>query len=84
MPTFAEYTAALNELAGADLPDRTSALDAFGPARGRRVSRSSTPRGCGAGRHVCSVSVQDVNPCSFLGPTFNAGNIRETPFGPLA
>jgi radical SAM protein with 4Fe4S-binding SPASM domain len=34
--------------------------------------------GCGAGNLVCSVSVSgDVNPCSFLGPRFNAGNLRE-------
>src|SRR5262249_11230240 len=40
-----------------------------------------TSHTCGAGRHVCSISVQgDVNPCSFLGPGFNTGNIRETPF----
>ena len=83
MPTFGEYTAALHELAGAELPGpELRALDPFGPdTRAESQPVVHTSHGCGAGRHVCSVSVQgDVNPCSFLGPTFNSGNIRETPF----
>jgi MoaA/NifB/PqqE/SkfB family radical SAM enzyme len=41
----------------------------------------STSPTCGAGRYLCSVSVQgNVNPCGFLGPAFATGNIREQPF----
>jgi radical SAM protein with 4Fe4S-binding SPASM domain len=43
-----------------------------------------TNHGCGAGQHVCSVSVQgDVSPCSFLGPAFHTGNIREKSFAEI-
>src|SRR5262249_165463 len=57
-------------------------LDPFGPET-REPTRAQvhTSHACGAGNHVCSVSVQgDVNPCSFLGPAFNGGNVREAPF----
>jgi radical SAM protein with 4Fe4S-binding SPASM domain len=86
MPSFAQYSHALHELAdmaspGADL----RGLDAFSPdSRARTQPRIHTSHTCGVGQHVCSVSVQgDVNPCSFLGPAFNAGNIRQTPFAVL-
>ncbi|WP_157368577.1 radical SAM protein [Zavarzinella formosa] len=83
MPTFRQYTNALAELRTLDLPGNDlHGLDVFSPetrtATEPQIHRSQT---CGAGQHVCSVSVQgDVNPCSFLGNTFNSGNIRETPF----
>ena len=83
MPSFSQYQHALDELAdmaspGADL----RGLDPFSPdSRNATQPQIHTSHTCGAGQHVCSVSVQgDVNPCSFLGPGFNAGNIRETPF----
>ncbi len=86
MPTFAQYAGALDALAtmdspGADLRD----LDSFGPeTRAATQPQIHTTHACGAGNHVCSVSVQgDVNPCSFLGPAFNAGNVRERPFGEI-
>src|SRR5262249_34722139 len=86
MPSFDQYRHALHELAdlaspGADL----RGLDPFGPdSRAATQPRIHTSHTCGAGQHVCSVSVQgDVNPCSFLGPAFNAGNIRDTPFAVL-
>jgi MoaA/NifB/PqqE/SkfB family radical SAM enzyme len=86
MPGFSQYSDALHELAdmaspGADL----RSLDAFGPeSRSATQPRIHTSHTCGAGQHVCSISVQgDINPCSFLGPAFNAGNIRETPFAVL-
>jgi [mycofactocin precursor peptide]-tyrosine decarboxylase / 3-amino-5-[(4-hydroxyphenyl)methyl]-4,4-dimethylpyrrolidin-2-one synthase len=86
MPTFEQYSQALDELAdmvspGTDL----RSLDAFGPeSRGATQPRIHTSHTCGAGQHVCSISVQgDVNPCSFLGPAFNGGNIRDTPFAVL-
>jgi radical SAM protein with 4Fe4S-binding SPASM domain len=86
MPSFEQYTGALRELAdmvapGADL----RGLDPFSPAlRNPTQPVIHTSHTCGAGQHVCSISVQgDVNPCSFLGPGFNGGNIRETPFATI-
>ncbi len=83
MPTFGQYSDALHALAewdgaGTDL----RGLDPFSPAsRAATQPEVHTSHGCGAGRHVCSVSVQgDVNPCSFLGREFETGNVRETPF----
>jgi MoaA/NifB/PqqE/SkfB family radical SAM enzyme len=83
MPTFSQYTAALRELAGLDLPAADlRGLDPFSPeARAPTQPQVHTSHTCGAGQHVCSVSVQgEVNPCSFLGAAFNTGNIRQTPF----
>jgi radical SAM protein with 4Fe4S-binding SPASM domain len=83
MPSFAQYTAALRELATTDAPGADlCGLDPFSPeSRAPTQAHVHTSHTCGAGRHVCSISVQgDVNPCSFLGPAFNGGNIRETPF----
>ncbi len=86
MPTFGEYTAALRTLADLDSPGvDVRELDPFGPeSRSATQPQIHTSHGCGAGRHVCSISVQgDVNPCSFLGPTFNSGNIRNVPFAEI-
>ena len=83
MPSFAQYTGALRELAGMDNPGADlHGLDPFSPEQREPTQpRVHTSHTCGAGNHVCSISVQgDVNPCSFLGPAFNAGNVRETPF----
>lgn len=83
MPSFAQYSGALSDLAclhspGADV----RSLDPFGPElRAAEQPEVHTSHTCGAGQHVCSISVQgDVNPCSFLGPGFNTGNVRERPF----
>jgi radical SAM protein with 4Fe4S-binding SPASM domain len=83
MPSFAQYTEALRDLAGMDSPGADlRALDPFSPeSRAPTEPHVHTSHTCGAGQHVCSVSVQgDVNPCSFLGPAFETGNIREAPF----
>jgi radical SAM protein with 4Fe4S-binding SPASM domain len=83
MPTFGQYSDALHALAEWDGPDADlRGLDPFSPAsRAETQAEVHTSHGCGAGRHVCSISVQgDVNPCSFLGPEFETGNVRETPF----
>ena len=83
MPSFSQYTRALHELAEMDTPGADlQGLDAFGPqTRAATQPVIHTSHTCGAGQHVCSISVQgDVNPCSFLGPAFNSGNIRQTPF----
>ena len=76
MPSFSQYTAALHDLAGMSKPgSELRALDAFGPdTRELTHALVHTSHTCGAGEHVCSVSVQgEVNPCSFLGPVFNSG-----------
>jgi radical SAM protein with 4Fe4S-binding SPASM domain len=86
MPSFAQYSQALHELADMGRPGSDlRALDPFGPdSRAATQPRIHTSHTCGAGQHVCSISVQgDVNPCSFLGSAFNAGNIRATPFAAL-
>ncbi len=65
MPSFEQYSEALD--AAAALADSPPVI--------------TTGATCGAGRHLCSISVQgDVNPCGFLGPAFHTGNIREQPF----
>ncbi len=86
MPSFGQYTAALRELAEMSIPQADlRGLDPFSPeVRADTQPQVHTSHTCGAGNHVCSVSVQgDVNPCSFLGPAFNAGSIRHTPFAVL-
>lgn len=69
MPTFEEYTQAMRDIG----PES----DGVEPVTQRAVT-------CGAGRNICSVSVQgDVNPCSFMGPSFQSGNIRKVPFAEI-
>jgi radical SAM protein with 4Fe4S-binding SPASM domain len=83
MPSFAQYTQALRELAAMESPGADlNGLDPFSPeTRATTGAEIRTSPICGAGNHVCSISVQgDVNPCSFLGPAFNTGNVRQTPF----
>jgi MoaA/NifB/PqqE/SkfB family radical SAM enzyme len=77
MPTFGQYTRALQSLEG-DL----HALDPFSPqARQQTRGRVYSGPGCGAANLVCSVSVGgQVNPCSFLGPDYDAGNLRQSSF----
>jgi radical SAM protein with 4Fe4S-binding SPASM domain len=86
MPSFAQYTGALRELAALEAPGaELRGLDPFSP-ESREPTRAQvhTSHTCGAGNHVCSISAQgDVNPCSFLGPAFNGGNVRETPFADI-
>ena len=77
MPTYAQYANALGRLVGDVHP-----VDPFSPqSRGRQQSKITLNDGCGAGNLVCSISVNgNVNPCSFLGPAHDAGNVRVTPF----
>jgi MoaA/NifB/PqqE/SkfB family radical SAM enzyme len=81
MPSFAQYSGALARLAAGSRPTRYDLreVDPFSPAtRDDTQPVTYTNLGCGAGNLVCSISVSgEVNPCSFLGPDFNAGNIRE-------
>jgi radical SAM protein with 4Fe4S-binding SPASM domain len=80
MPTFAQYHGALATLA-ADMGDDLRIIDPFSPLmRSETQAVTHTNHGCGAGNSVCSISVSgDVNPCSFLGRSFVAANIREQP-----
>ena len=80
MPSFAQYAQALDDLTQMSADVRE--LDPFGPAtRAATQPVIHTADSCGAGRHVCSISVSgDVNPCSFLGPDFETGNVRDVPF----
>ncbi|MEU5031852.1 radical SAM protein [Streptomyces milbemycinicus] len=91
MPSFADYTEALNGLSrlGGPSPGNPASpgdsvalhhIDPFSPhSRQETQSVIHQNYGCGAGNLVCSVSVSgDVNPCSFLGPDFVAANVRET------
>jgi radical SAM protein with 4Fe4S-binding SPASM domain len=78
MPSFAQYNQALAELSEmADVKMHT--VEPFSPyccAETQAITYRNY--GCGAGNLVCSVSASgDVNPCSFLGTSFVAGNIRE-------
>ncbi|MFB4315082.1 radical SAM/SPASM domain-containing protein [Actinomadura sp. 21ATH] len=87
MPTFAEYSTALNQLASmeANAPVELHHIDPFSP-RARRETQSVVQKnhGCGAGNSVCSISVSgEVNPCSFLGPEFVAANVRDRPLAEI-
>jgi radical SAM protein with 4Fe4S-binding SPASM domain len=78
MPSFAGYSDALARLAA-------SAPDTFSPAaRHQTAARTHENSGCGAANLVASVSATgEVNPCSFLGSEFDAGNIRSRAFAEI-
>ena len=87
MPTFRQYTGALDALAAIDRPRPKDGYQIypFSP-RTRRDAQSKITRnnGCGAGTLTCSIAVNGaLSACSFLGPGHDAGNIRETPFDEL-
>jgi radical SAM protein with 4Fe4S-binding SPASM domain len=79
MPTFDEYSESLARLAasGSGGGYAMRHIDPFSPAtRDDTQPVTYTNLGCGAGNLVCSISVSgEINPCSFLGPAFNAGNV---------
>lgn len=80
VPSYEDYAGAVASLAG-DL----SSVDPFGPMSRRDTQATTyTGKGCGAANLVASVSASgDVNPCSFLGAAFDAGNIRTRPFAEI-
>jgi mycofactocin biosynthetic radical S-adenosylmethionine protein MftC len=83
MPTLEEYIRALEGLSGKmDSTLELCNVHPWGPeTRSNFQSTVYENFGCGAGNTVCSVSVSgDVSPCSFLGSSFVAGNLREIPF----
>ncbi|MFW9997165.1 MAG: radical SAM protein [Candidatus Odinarchaeota archaeon] len=84
---FQDYLEALNMLAKASSSPGSSnqvfkSDHPWGPET--RMNSSSvlyTNFGCGAGNLTCSISVTgDVSPCSFLGPEYTAGNLKERSF----
>lgn len=87
MPTFDQYSDALArlEVSSIDGSFAVRPIDPFGPStRTDGQSVVHTNHGCGAGNLVCSISVSgEINPCSFLGPGFNAGNVRESSLSEL-
>ena len=85
MPSYAQYADALDRLeamSASPFGQELCGVDAFGPRlREDTRARTATHPGCGAGTTVCSISAEGrVNPCSFLGPELDAGNLRERVF----
>lgn len=86
LPTFEAYAGALAALARDPGPDADlRAGEPFSPtARAPAQARVAPARSCGAGELAASVSVDgQVSPCSFLGPSFGAGSVRERSFRSL-
>lgn len=86
MPSYEQYATALMKLGNLETEDlMLHSIDPFSPiARQATQARISTNAGCGAANTIATVSVQgDVNPCSFLGPAYNAGNLRESSFAEI-
>lgn len=83
LQAYAQAVDGLSKLAGDDA--LLVATDPFGPrAREPGAARVYSNSGCGAANVVASVSAAgEVSPCSFLGPAFVAGNVRDTSFRSL-
>ena len=85
-PSLEAYTVALERLEGrAGEPHELHVVEPFSPlGRRDRRARIHPGPGCGAANVVASVSARgEASPCSFLGPAFCAGNIRERPFAEI-
>lgn len=82
-PSFSEYSGALAQLAAAG--GVLSPVDSFSPvARAETQAITYRGPGCGAANLVASISASgDVNPCSFLGATFESGNVRDRSFSEI-
>lgn len=86
MPTFEQYTTALEHLDGClETDEDLRGIDPFSPQhRQEQLADVSGNSGCGAANHVASISVQgEVNPCSFLGPAWDSGSIRNRSFAEI-
>ena len=84
MPEFAQYTDGLRRLEQLGAAG-VRGIDPFSPqAREQTSALVHGNHGCGAGNSIATISVRgDVNPCSFLGPAFDAANLRERPFAEI-
>lgn len=83
MPSFTGYQLALARLEGAVAEHgQLHAVDPFSPqSRSDTAARTHANLGCGAANLVASISATgEVNPCSFLGSDYDAGNLRTRPF----
>jgi radical SAM protein with 4Fe4S-binding SPASM domain len=85
MPSFEQYTSALDAIATMAGEDRLHHIDPFSPRiRAERQAVVHANLGCGAGNQVASISLSGgMNPCSFLGPEYVAGSIAEAGFADL-
>lgn len=87
LSTFAQYTGALRRLARSEVPRGGDAhsIDPFSPMARRDIqAKIYRNNGCGAANLVASISVNgNVNPCSFLGPGHDSGNLRQRSFGDI-
>jgi mycofactocin biosynthetic radical S-adenosylmethionine protein MftC len=84
MPDYRDYHEAIDQLTeyGYEGSASLRSIDPFSPmAREASQSIIHNDHGCGAGNLVCSISLSgDVNPCSFLGSSYAAANLRDVPF----
>jgi MoaA/NifB/PqqE/SkfB family radical SAM enzyme len=83
MPDYQDYIDGIARLGSLD--GELEVMEPFGPlARASSQARVYTGPGCGAANLVASISCTGVvNPCSFLGPAFDAGSIRERSFAEI-
>jgi radical SAM protein with 4Fe4S-binding SPASM domain len=79
LPGFGQYSDALLSL---ESLGSVRGIDPFSPmARADANAVVYGNLGCGAGNSIASISARgDVNPCSFLGPAFDAANVRDRSF----
>lgn len=82
MPSYSQYAEAMQCLESNGLNEEIHVIDPFSPiGRAETKANIDGPSGCAAARSVASISYDGyVNPCSFLGDSFNAGNIRDSSF----
>jgi radical SAM protein with 4Fe4S-binding SPASM domain len=82
MPTFDGYVEAIHQLEQVDAGADLFAIDPFSPSAREDARGIVSPEpSCGAATTVASVSVQgNVSPCSFLGTSFESGNLRTRSF----
>jgi radical SAM protein with 4Fe4S-binding SPASM domain len=83
MPSFDQYSEALRQLS--DLGGSSRGIDPFSPqARLETSAVVQGNHGCAAGNTIATISARgDVNPCSFLGSSFDVANICERSFGDI-
>ncbi|MGE0713468.1 MAG: radical SAM/SPASM domain-containing protein [Planctomycetota bacterium] len=84
IPTLATWSQAASALARLGLPDAGAELCGLDPRPATHELGIPANAGCSAGRLQCSISAHGaLSPCSFLGPDFEAGSVRERSFAAL-